>query len=284
MMDSISEKYGDWVIPLILIILIGGLLAIKVFNMYWVPLVGPMLCSGSISRALILTNPTDYNSASTFAKEMQSRVPGLTTVLDDDVVTHVRKGYITSNNYDLVVLYGDHTKLTPAARSEIASFINDGGNLLIFKGAGLKDENDPYVFNWGVEDLSSYISFSPDCGDIDMCNDVSAITITGSEIGKKITFVPVQWENPIIKRIGIQAPLDMDVPSSFTATRVQDLGNNKIAYLEWRDTNNKPHSIPAIITYTTGMSSRVLYLAYNPLDLKQEALFRNAIMWVIGKI
>ncbi len=278
------ESYKDWVIPLILVLLIGGILAIKVFGWYWVPILGPMLCPGSITRAIILTNPTDASAAHDFAKEIKSSVPEIWAVVDDDVVTHVRKGYLTSNKYDLVILYGDHTKLTPDARSEIAAFVNNGGNLLIYKGAGLKDSEDPYVFAWNVEDMASLISFAPDCGEIENCNNVSAITIPASEIGSKLTFVPVQWDHPVIKRIGIQAPMDLNVPGGFTATRVQDLGNNKLAYLEWKDSEGNVHSIPAIIAYQSGMSGRIMYLAYNPLDLKQEALFRNAMLWVTGKI
>ena len=284
MFESLSEKYGDWLIPLILVLLVGGILVIKVFNLYWVPVLGPLLNPGGVTRVLILTNPDDYESAKVFASQMQSRVPGLTAVIDDNVVQHVRKGYITSNRYDLVVLYGDHTELTPEARAEIAAFVNNGGNLLIFKGAGLKDSEDPFVFAWSVEDLAGIISFAPDCGDIEDCRDVSAITITGADMGGKATFVPVQWDHPMIKRIGIQAPMDLDVPSSFTATKVLDLANQRIAYLEWKDANGKPHSIPAIIAYQSGVSGRILYLAYNPLDLQQEALFRNAILWVTGKI
>ncbi len=278
------ESYKDWAIPLILVLLIGGILAIKVFNWYWVPVIGPMICAQGMTKAIILTNPMDYESAKEFGNQIKSNVPGVWVVVDDDVVTHVRKGYLTSNKYDLVILYGDHTKLTPEARSEIAAFVNNGGNLLIYKGAGLKDNEDPYVFAWNVEDLAPLISFSPDCGNIDNCNNISAITVTASEIGNKITFVPVQWDHPVIKRIGIEAPLDLQVPGGFTLTKVLDQGNNKLAYLEWKDSEGNVHSVPAIIAYQSGMSGRIMYLAYNPLDLKQEALFRNAIMWVTGKI
>ncbi len=282
--EGASEKYGDWLIPLILVLLIGGILAIKVFNMYWIPVLGPMLTTHGLTRVLILTNPTDYEAANNFAAELRSVFPNMATVVDNDLAEHVRKGYITSNHYDLVVIYGDHTKMTPAARTEIASFVSSGGNLLIFKGAGLKDTEDPYVFTWQVGDLAPIISFAPDCTNIDNCNSTSQITVTASEIGNKISFIPVQWENPIIKRSGITSTMELDVPANFTLVKVQDLGNNKLAYLEWKDTNGDVHSVPAIIAYQSGISGRVMYMAYNPLDLKQVALFRNAILWLTGKI
>ncbi len=284
MFEGVSEKYGDWVIPLILVLLIGGILAIKVFNLYWIPVLGPMLVNQGVTRVLILTNPSDYESANAFAGQLRSMVPNMATVVDDDLATHVRKGYITSNKYDLVVIYGDNTKMTPEARAEIASFVSSGGNLLVYKGAGLKDTEDPYVFSWQVEDLTPLISFAPDCTNVDNCNDVSQITITASEIGGAIEFVPVQWDNPIIARAGITSTMKLDVPANFSLVKVQDLGNNKLAYLEWKDASGNPHSVPAIIAYQSGVSGRIMYLAYNPLDLKQEALFRNAMMWLTGRI
>ncbi len=290
MFENFNEKYGDWAIPIILVVLIGGLLAIKVFNMYWVPVIGPMIVGPEgIIRTLVITNPDDYDAAKQFASDMRSKVPGVVAVIDDNVLQHIKEGYITSNKYDLVVLYGDKTALTYDARKEIASYVNSGGNLMIIGAAGLRDMTSdgtisPYTFSWSVDDMAGIVSFAPDCGEAVECN-VDAIKVSPAEIGDKITFVPVLWDHPIIARMGVNAPVEMDVTPQFKGlTRVQDLANQRIAYLEWRDADNKPHSVPAIIAYQSGVSGKVVYLAYNPLELKQEALFRNTILWVAGKL
>ncbi|MCD6522515.1 MAG: hypothetical protein J7K68_02100 [Candidatus Diapherotrites archaeon] len=282
-----QKRYAEMAIPIILVILVALVVGVKVFGLN-IPVISDIMGGGKATHTLIITNEQDLESAKQFATDISSRVTKITPVVDPNVVQHLKPGYITSNNYDLVILYGDNTALTYDARKEITAYVNNGGSLLIVKGAGLKGLNadgtpSEYIFGWDVDDLATIIKFSPDCPTLTECNDVNAITVTPDQM-HDVTLTPVQWEHPMIERIGLNAPLSIDItkyPNFKGIVRVVDSENKKVAWIDWYDADGKPHSAPAIIGYNAGVTGgRIVYLAYNPLELNQEDLFRNVIMWV----
>ncbi|MBN3036858.1 MAG: hypothetical protein JW834_00250, partial [Candidatus Diapherotrites archaeon] len=102
------------------------------------------------------------------------------------------------------------------------------------------------------------------------------------------TLTPTNWDHPVIKRIGLAAPLDLNLaahPEFTGAVMVQEVdANNKVAWIDWYDADHKPHSTPAIIAYSAGVGGgRIIYMSYDPLELGQEDLFRNVIMWAVGE-
>ncbi len=279
-------KMTEMAIPIILVLLVAVVVGAKVFNIC-PPIIGDFLCGTPSINTLVLTNQQDFQAAKEFATDVSSRVTKITPNVDPNILQHIKTGALTSGqDYDIVVLYGDNTALTAEARKELAAYVNSGGSLMIVQGAGIKGMNvdgtiSEYVFGWDVDDLANIVQFSPDCQVLQSCNSVNQITITPSEM-VDVTMTPVKYDHPIVKRIGLTAPLNIEIssyPNFQGIVLVEDSQNNKVAWLDWFDATGKPHSTPAIIAYTAGAGGRVVYLAYDPLELNQEDLFRNLIQW-----
>jgi hypothetical protein len=281
-----QQKFTEMAIPAILIILVAVVVGAKVFNIC-PPVIGEFLCGAPAIKTMILTSEQDFADAKAFATDVSSRVTKITPNVDPNILQHIKLGSLTSGqDYDIIVLYGDNTALTAEARKELTNYVNKGGSLMIVKGAGMKGLNtdgttSDYVFGWSVDDLASLIKFMPDCQQIQTCSSVNQITVTPGEMSK-VTMTPVQYDHPIVKRIGLVAPLEIDIAKydNFKGVvMVEDVENKKIAWLDWFDANGKPHAAPAIIAYQAGAGGRIVYLAYNPIELNQEDLFRNLIQW-----
>ena len=279
-----QQKYADIAIPLILLILVGAVIGCKMFDVC-PPFLEDILGGGKSVQTLIITNEQDLEGARQFARDVSSRVTKITPVVDPNVLKHIRTGTITSGNYDLVVLYGDNTALTYEARKEITDYVDSGGSLLIIKGAGLKSMNtdgtiSEYAFGWATDEMADIIEFKEDCPTLTKCTDIASITALASEMSE-FQLTPVQYEHPLITRLGLNAPLEIDIskyPGFTGLVRVVDDGNNKVAWVDWYDADHKPHSSPAFIAYSSGMGGgRVVFLAYNPIELNHEDLFRNII-------
>ncbi len=281
-----QNQYAEMAIPIILVILVIIVVGAQFMGICPGPLA--FMCGGSSIQTLIITNPTDYSAAKAFGSDISSRVTKITPVIDNNVQQHIKAGAITSNSYDLVILYGDNTALTTEARNEITKYVEGGGALIIVKGAGLAQMNtdgtiSEYTFGWGVDDMSKIIQFEPACPTFTNCNSVNAISVLPTEM-RNVQLVPTQYKHEIIQRAGITAPVSIDIskyPSFSGIVLVNEPhASNKIAWIDWTDSTGKPQSSAAFIGYDAGATGgRVVYLAYNPLELNQEDLFRNIINW-----
>ena len=281
-----QNQFSEMAIPIILAILVIVVVATQFMGIC----PGPMafMCGGTSVQTLIITNPTDLTAAKSFGTDISSRVTKITPVIDDNVQQHIKAGAITSNDYGLVILYGDNTALTTEARNEITKYVEGGGALIIVKGAGLAQMNtdgtiSEYTFGWGVDDMSSIIQFEPACPTFTNCNSINAISVLPGEMSN-LQLVPTQYKHEIIQRAGITAPVAIDLskyPSFSGVVLVNEPhASNKIAWIEWTDSTGKSQSTAAFIGYNAGATGgRVVYLAYNPIELNQEDLFRNIINW-----
>ncbi len=287
-----TSDYKEMVVPAILILLVILVVAAKMLQMCWIPVIGPALCgSGTVSRTLILTTPENYEEASDFGKYINTKVTRTNPVVNEDI-PYVSEGYLTSSNYDIVILYGGKTALTTQARDELTSYVQKGGNLMIVKGAGIKGlKSDgvtitPYIFGWQADDMGSIISFSPGCP-VENCDSVNDITVTASQMND-VRLVPTKWEHPIVSRMGINSPISLETSqySEFSGVvEVVDEQNQKVMKISWKDGEGDVHSAPAVITYKAGATGgKVTYLGYNPQELEQETLFRNIFLHTIGEI
>lgn len=284
-----QQKMTEIAIPVILILLVAVVVGAKVFNIC-PPVIGDFLCGAPSINTLVVTNPQDLESAKQFATDVSSRVTKITPNIENNVLQHIKAGTLTSGQgYDIVILFGDNTALTAEARDELAAYVNGGGSLIIIKGAGIKGMNtdgtiSEYVFGWGIDDLDNVVKFSPECPILQSCDSVNQITVLPTSMNQ-VTLTPAGgagYDHPIVKRIGLTAPLDISVanyPNFKGIVRVVDDGGNKVAWLDWYDANGQPDSVSAIIAYQAGAGGRVVYLAYDPLELNQEDLFRNLIQW-----
>jgi hypothetical protein len=283
-----TQKYLETAIPAILLILIALVVAAQVFS-FCPPVIGDLLCPGGGKQVLIITNVNEKADAQVFARDVSSRVTKITPVILDNVLQQVRKGAITSGKYDLVILFGDQTALTDEARGEITDYVEKGGSLIILRAAGVQQMNtdgsiSPFVFNWAVGDMARIAKFQPDCPSFTICAKVAEISVLPSQMASDVQLVPVQYDHPIIQRIGLTSPLPVDITKYPTFKGVilaeEPSAANKISWFEWRDANGKPQSTSALIGYSAGVTGgRVVFLAYNPLELDQEDLFREVIKW-----
>ena len=281
-----QQQFTEMAIPIILAILVIAVVATQFLGICPGPLA--FMCSGESVQTLILTNDVDFESAKAFGRDISSRVTKITPVVDNNVLQHIKAGSITSNDYDLLILFGDNTALTAEARDEITAYVNGGGSLIIVKGAGLHQMQtdgtiSEYTFGWAVDDMASVIQFEPECPTMTNCNSVNAISVLASDMSN-VQLTPVDYQHDIIQRIGITAPLGIDISkyADFSGIMLvkEPHANNKITWIDWTDATGKPQSAAGIIAYSTGATGgKVVYLAYNPLELNQEDLFRTMINW-----
>lgn len=281
-----QNQFAEMAIPIVLVILVILVVATQFLGICPGPLAS--FCGGESVQTLIITNPTDFEAAKAFGTDISSRVTKITPVIDNNVQQHIRAGAITSNEYDLVILFGDNTALTTEARNEITAYVNGGGALLIVKGAGLQQMNtdgtiSEYTFGWAVDDMAGIIEFEPDCPMFTNCNSVNAVTVLPGAMSD-LQLVPTQYKHPIIERIGMTAPQSIDLSRYPTFSGVvlvnEPHASNKIAWIEWTDATGKAQSTAGFIGYDAGATGgRVVYLSYNPIELNQEDLFRNIINW-----
>jgi len=281
-----QNQFAEMAIPIVLVVLVLVVVATQFMGIC--PPFLSFLCAGESVQTLIVTNPTDYDAAKAFGTDISSRVTKITPVIDNNVQQHIREGSITSNDYDLVILYGDSTALTTEARNEITDYVNNGGALIIVRGAGLHQMNtdgsiSEYTFGWAVDDMASVVQFEPDCPTFTNCNSVPAITVLPAEMAD-VQLVPTQYKHQIIQRIGLTTPLAITIgnyPTFSGVTLVNEPhASNKVAWIEWTDQTGKSQSTAGFIAYDAGATGgRIVYLAYNPIELNQEDLFRNIINW-----
>ncbi|MFC2174317.1 hypothetical protein ACFLQ2_00410 [archaeon] len=281
-----QNQFAEMAIPIVLVVLVLVVVATQFMGIC--PSFLSFLCAGESVQTLIVTNPSDFDAAKAFGTDISSRVTKITPVIDNNVQQHIREGAITSNDYDLVILYGDNTALTTEARKEITAYVNSGGALILVRGAGLHQMNtdgtiSEYTFGWAVDDMASVVQFEPDCPTFTNCNTVAAVTALPSGMSN-VQVVPTQYKHQIIERIGWTTPIGVDIsryPTFSGVTLVNEPhASNKVAWFEWTDSTGKSQSTAAFIAYDAGATGgRIVYLAYNPIELNQEDLFRNIITW-----
>lgn len=281
-----QNQFAEMAIPIVLVILVLVVVATQFMGIC--PSFLGFLCTGESVQTLIITNSVDRAAAEDFGRDISSRVTKITPVIDDNVLQHIREGAITSNDYDLVILYGDNTALTAVAREEITAYVNSGGSLIIVRGAGLLQMQtdgsiSEYTFGWSVDDMAKIVQFEPACPSFTDCNTVAAVTVLPSDMSD-VQLVPTQYKHQIIERIGMTAPRAIDISKYTTFSGVtlvnEPHASNKIAWIEWTDGSGKSQSTAAFIPYSAGATGgRIVYLAYNPIELNQEDLFRNIINW-----
>ncbi|MCK4327898.1 MAG: hypothetical protein KAW41_05545 [Candidatus Diapherotrites archaeon] len=281
-----QKQFAEMAIPIVLVALVLVVVATQFMGIC--PSFLSFLCAGESVQTLIITNPSDYDAAKTFGTDISSRVTKITPVIDNNVQQHIRAGAITSNDYDLVILYGDSTALTTEARNEITDYVNSGGALIIVRGAGLNQMNtdgsiSEYTFGWAVDDMAKIVKFEPACPSFTNCNTIGAVTVLPSDMSD-VQFVPTQYKHQILTRAGITAPFKINIANyaSFSGVTLvnEPYASNKVAWIEWTDGSGKGQSTAGFIAYDAGATGgRIVYLAYNPIELNQEDLFRNIINW-----
>lgn len=286
-------RFAEIAIPIILVALVLLVIGAEFFG-FCPPIINELLCKSSSVNVLILTNENDKPAAD----RLSDQINGLTRTTGSMVhsnIRHIKTNVLTSQDYRLVILFGDDTALTNEARTEITKYVEQGGSLLIVKGAGLqqlkedKQTISPWVFGWGVGDMERIIKFRPDC-DLDGCKGVEDVTVPSNQMGAPVSLVPIDFDHAVIRRIGLQAPQDMNIdeyPEFDGAIRVNEYETMPVADLDWFDNERNERDTPAIITYnvgTAGTGGRVTYISYNPMQLGQESLFRNIVEYAMEKV
>lgn len=288
-----SGRFMEMAIPIILIILVLLVVGAKMFNIC-PPIIDQWLCTPKSNQVLILTNPQDKAAADGIKSDINTLTKTSGTMVHENI-RHITPGVLTSQNYRLVILYGDNTALTNEARSELTDYVENGGTLLIIKGAGLRQLNSdkktlsPWVFGWAVGDMARIIKFKPSCP-ITNCKIVEEITVSKDEM-KELSLVPIKFDHDIITRWGVIASVDIDsnaYPDFDGAILADDLELVSVADLSWFDAEGHGHTTPALIAYDTGFGDmtggRVIYLGYNPMQIEQETFFRNVIEFGMKKV
>ena len=289
-----TGRFMEMAIPIILIILVLLVVGCK-FGGFCPPPLDRWLGTQTSNRILIITNPTDHEDAKGLLAQINTVTRTTGTTIAPNVGS-VGPSSLTSNNWRLVVLYGDNTALTNVARTEITNYVENGGSLLIIGGAGLQElQSDkltisPWIFGWAVGDMSRIIRFIPDCPP-DNCQSISQITVSRDEMNPPVYLVPAQYDHPIIDRLGMdwarEIPL-ANYPDFGGVTLVKDQELVYVATIDWMDSGGRVHQTDAIIAYDTGTAGmtggRVMYMAFNPMDIDHEELFRTVIEYGLHKV
>lgn len=278
------KKYFEMSVPIVIIILIVLIVAVKLFNQCWIPVLGDILCDTGGMHVIIICDYVETPDVKRFENEITHR-----TRIKADISppTWVSEAYLTgSKQPDLVIIYGDKTRLTDQNREELAAYISGGGGVMIVGEAGITDPDDPHIFSWKVDDMAPMIKFEPDCEYLDQCRAGVSIGAGIPPSGSGLRLVPggADWHHPVIERSG-GFPYDMaalgKIPGKVTTVEPH---LPPTAWFEWQ-TDGKIHSTPAIIIYAPGVTGgRLTYLAYDPTKVEQRTLMENLMDYTAGVI
>ena len=68
--------------------------------------------------------------------------------------------------------------------------------------------------------------------------------------------------------------------------RVTESERNSFIDFEWFDEERNEHTAPALIIYEVdgNYTGKLIYFAYNPLEVGQDKLFKNAVKYAFGRL
>ena len=202
------KKYLEGLIPLIILILIGVIIASR---MGWIDI--PFLRRDERVRVAVLgdlrgeqaNDPARIN-APYLASYIEGDHRYEKTEWTDLEVLEVA-GQDVLDDFDLVILAGER-QFSPRVKEEIGGYISNGGKVILIGDAAIHDENRPEVIGWEVGDLAGTfpVRISPNVkrGDID---DPERIISTQD---RNLTFSFIDTNHDIYERVGIGYGMDLD--------------------------------------------------------------------------
>ncbi len=154
---SDTRKYLEGIIPIIILVLIGVVIAAKMGWISGIPFLGDMFGGGSVQIAVIgqLSGGNtevsaqyleDYfNSPEAQSYEFQE--------VEFDPETAKYSGEKLLNQFDMVILAGERNFSRPV-KEGIGNYIKGGGKLVVIGDAAINDPNDPLVLGWNVDEMA----------------------------------------------------------------------------------------------------------------------------------
>jgi hypothetical protein len=286
-----AQKKYEMAIPIILVLLVAVVVAAKVGLFCPDVFVDLGLCGSKNAQILVIS---EDGQAEDIANWINNKLVRESSATFQTTTCDIEGGYLPSNHFKLVILAGDQTALPSHARDEITSYVENGGSLIILKGAGLRHYDSSCMqtsrlsFGWGIDDMSRIIQFKPNCPNIGECNQVSHVTINKDQMND-LHLITADWDHPIIVNSGLDVgpstpfPVE-EFPDFDGIIQVTDTNSHRIANWRWITPEGGTKIVPAVIAYEVGMAGtggRVVYMAHNPFQfgIEQETLFRNTIEW-----
>lgn len=202
------KKYLEGLIPLIILILIGVIIASR---MGWIDI--PFLRRDEIVQIAVLgdlraegVNEPAKVDAPHLAAYLDERYEyEVTTWRDLEILEFT--GQELLDEFDLVILAGERS-VSPRVKGEIGNYIGGGGKVIAVGDAAIHDPEYPEVVGWDVGDLEGTfpigVGYTVERGEID---DPETIISTEED---PLTFTFLTTEHDIQRRagIGIRASFD----------------------------------------------------------------------------
>jgi len=240
------------VVPLILILIVGLLVAVQLGI---IDIGG--LGGGSNVNVLVIGNP----DAATM-KVLQSDEASSMGIIAGSPIDPNDVYPETLANYDIILLEGNQY-MSRTAREAIKQFVERGGSLILVKNAATKVPESPETGDW------SYVF-----GDM-MPVKCRSSALTSSNcpnlISVQAQFIPLNIQHPILQGA-------TKYPEKGTKTfQVVDIianGGERVAYLKTPEGN----TYPAIIIKTNFPNGKIVYFNYDPGEL--SGIFLNTLAWL----
>ena len=268
--ESGLKKYGEGLIPIVILVLIGVVLIGKTTTAFCgMPGLDQVLCTrgGNVIIGVIGNfagtgdDPTQINAANleSVLNNEGARYGIYWRPINEEILEFPREKLLS--DFDAVMVVGD-TTLSYAVRDAIGNYIAGGGNVILVGDAGTQDPNDPLICGWSSAAFGDHapVRMSPVGGMADGC--VKQKIITGKPV---LSF----WgEHPVLHDVAEQYSLDLTKTDCKTIKAIDvvprtDLGAETIAMLTGTG-DGKEIAVPGIVEKATTFGGKVIYFDYDP--------------------
>ncbi|MFW5902476.1 MAG: hypothetical protein ACOCTT_01165 [archaeon] len=205
------KKYLEGIIPLIILILIGIVIASKMGWISGIPFLGNLFDQGPVRVAVLgdlraenANEPAKIDAPYLAAYFDADHRYEVTTWSDLEVLEFAGEDVL--DDFDLVILAGER-QFSPRVKGEIGRYIRGGGKVILIGDAAIQDSEYPEVIGWEVGDLAGAfpIRISPNVKRSDIENP-ERITSTPE---KNLTFSFITTDHDIVERAGVGYSVDL---------------------------------------------------------------------------
>lgn len=246
----------EGIVPLILIIVVGLLVAINlnIINISGLPFAKQQI------NVLVIGTPTDATVEALRSFDAKGMNVSMTTLSN---VNSILPG--TLAGFDTIILQGNKF-LSRTARTEVLKFVNKGGKLILVQNAATRVEGDESILGWDyvfgdLMPVTCAAFVQPESGS---CKTISTIQ------GK---FLPAgQSAHPILQGVKVYPQ------TGYTTWQVLDITplETPIAYIQGADDS----LYPAIVIKESIFGGKVIYFNYDPGMENMTGVFLNTLQWL----
>lgn len=281
---STKKKYLEGIIPIIILILIGVVIAAKMGWISGIPFLGSLFGGGKNVHIAVLgdlqgqgtDNPTNVTAPLLEDHLKSASMLNYHYQEFDNLDTFKYSGKQLLDNFDMVIVTGERD-FPRKAKEALGEYIKEGGKVIIIGDAAIRDPNEPNVVGWKVDELAGTVpvQLPYDVSINQLKNPVLLTNVSNDQMNKNLTLSFLDLEHPIYSQTGTKATRNFQLMEDIRPECVEGVpaipitpsGGNVLAILEgaseeggvWDD-----RTVVGIASKGTTFGGTVTYFSYDP--------------------